>query len=51
MDDDQNSEFQKEDEKAINLVKSASKNLRNVKKRVLKKETLKTGVRKKGPKK
>ena len=38
MDDELNLEFRKEDEKAINLVKSASKNLRNVKKRVLKNE-------------
>ena len=38
MDNEQNLEFQKEDEKAINLVKSASKNLRDVKKRVLKNE-------------
>ena len=31
MDDEKNLEFQKEDEKAIILVKSASKNLRDVK--------------------
>lgn len=38
MDDEQNLEFRKEDEKAINLVKSASKNLKDVKKRVLRNE-------------
>ena len=38
MDVKQNSEFEEEEEKATNLVKSASKNLKDVKKKVLRKE-------------
>ena len=38
MDVEQNSEFEEEEEKATNLVKSASKNLKDVKKKVLRKE-------------
>ena len=38
MDDEQNQELKKEEEKAIKLVKSASKNLKDVKKSVLRKE-------------
>ena len=38
MDDKQNQELKKEEEKAIKLVKSASKNLKDVKKSVLRKE-------------
>ena len=38
MDDEQNQEIKREEEKAINLVQSASKNLKDVKKSAMRKE-------------